>query len=54
MPSWGGVNVEIAEPSAALRIVAVGSMPWNVWPAASGLAVMTIFSMPGGRPSCPP
>jgi hypothetical protein len=34
--------------SAALRMVAVGSMPWKVWPAASGLAVTTIFSMPGG------
>lgn len=34
--------------SSALRIVAVGSMPWKVWPAASGLAVTTIFSMPGG------
>lgn len=34
--------------SSALRMVAVGSMPWKVWPAASGLAVTTIFSMPGG------
>lgn len=23
-------------------------MPWKVWPAASGLAVTTIFSMPVG------
>ena len=36
------------ELSSALRIVAVGSTPWKVWPAASGLAVTTIFSMPGG------
>ena len=35
-------------PSSALRTVAVGSMPWKVCPAASGLAVTTIFSMPGG------
>ncbi len=47
-PSRGGVNVASTEPSAALRRVAVGSMPWKVWPAASGLAVTTIFSMPGG------
>jgi hypothetical protein len=42
------VKVEITEPFAASRIVAVGSMPWKVWPAASGLAVTTIFSIPGG------
>lgn len=36
------------EPSSALRSVAVGSMPWKVCPAASGLAVTTIFSIPGG------
>ena len=47
-PSCGGVNVASTEPSSALRMVAVGSMPWKVWPAASGLAVTTIFSMPGG------
>ncbi|SCF85258.1 hypothetical protein GA0115280_1162101 [Streptomyces sp. Cmuel-A718b] len=47
-PSCGGVKVAIALPSSALRTVAVGSMPWKVWPAASGLAVTTIFSMPGG------
>ncbi len=48
MPSCGGVKVASTEPSSALRIVAVGSMPWKVWPAASGLAVTTIFSMPAG------
>ncbi len=48
MPSCGGVKVARAEPPSASRIVAVGSMPWNVWPAASGLAVTTIFSMSGG------
>ncbi|CAM5484617.1 hypothetical protein SNARM312S_07966 [Streptomyces narbonensis] len=35
-------------PSSAFRTVAVGSMPWKVWPAASGLAVTTILSMPAG------
>lgn len=48
MPSCGGVNVASTEPSSTPLIVAVGSMPWKVWPAASGLAVTTIFSMPGG------
>ncbi len=47
-PSRGGVKVASTEPSSALRSVAVGSMPWKVCPAASGLAVTTIFSMPGG------
>lgn len=42
------MNVPSTLLSSALRIVAVGSMPWKVWPAASGLAVTTIFSMPGG------
>lgn len=47
-PRLGGVKVASTLPSSALRTVAVGSMPWNVCPAASGLAVTTIFSMPGG------
>ncbi len=47
-PSCGGVKVARTELSSALRMVAVGSMPWKVCPAASGLAVTTIFSMPGG------
>ncbi len=34
-------------PSAP-RTVAVGSMPWKDWPAASGLAVTTIFSIWAG------
>lgn len=38
----------ITAPPSALRTVAVGSMPWKVCPAASGLAVTTIRSMPGG------
>lgn len=42
------MKVASTELSSALRMVAVGSMPWKVWPAASGLAVTTIFSMPGG------
>jgi hypothetical protein len=42
------VNVPRTLLSSALRRVAVGSTPWKVWPAASGLAVTTIFSMPGG------
>ncbi|PPS83241.1 hypothetical protein BZZ08_04769 [Streptomyces sp. MH60] len=42
------MKVASSELSSALRMVAVGSMPWKVWPAASGLAVTTIFSMPGG------
>ncbi len=48
MPSCGGVKVARTAPVSASRTVAVGSMPWKVWPAASGLAVTTIFSMPGG------
>lgn len=48
MPSWGGVKVEITDPLTASRTVAVGSMPWKVCPAASGLAVMTIRSIPAG------
>ncbi len=39
----------ITAPVSAWRTVAVGSMPWNVCPAASGLAVTTMRSMPGGR-----
>lgn len=49
MASCGGVNVAITVPSSAFRMVAVGSMPWKVWPGASGLAVTTILSMPAGR-----
>lgn len=41
----------ITAPPTASRIVAVGSMPWKVCPAASGLAVTTIRSMPGGTAS---
>ncbi len=42
------MKVARTEPPSASRSVAVGSMPWKVWPAASGLAVTTIFSMAGG------
>ncbi len=49
MVRLGGVKVARGLPSSALRIVAVGSMPWKVWPAASGLAVTTILSTPAGR-----
>ncbi len=42
------MKVARTAPVSASRTVAVGSMPWKVWPAASGLAVTTIFSMPGG------
>ncbi len=48
MPSCGGVKVASTEPVSASRMVAVGPMPWKLWPAASGLAVTTIFSMPDG------
>lgn len=48
MASRGGVKVASTLPSSAFRMVAVGSMPWKVWPAASGLAVTTILSMPAG------
>lgn len=48
MASCGGVNEAITAPPSALRTVAVGSMPWKDCPAASGLAVTTIRSMPGG------
>lgn len=42
------MKVASALPSSALRMVAVGSMPWKLCPAASGLAVTTIFSIPAG------
>lgn len=42
------MKVARTEPPSASRTVAVGSMPWKVWPAASGLAVTTIFSISGG------
>ncbi|EST34048.1 hypothetical protein M877_00015 [Streptomyces niveus NCIMB 11891] len=29
-------------------MVAVGSVPWGLWPAMSGLAVTTIFSIAAG------
>lgn len=48
MPSRGGVKEAITAPPSALRTVPVGSMPWKDCPAASGLAVTTIRSMPGG------
>lgn len=42
------MNVARTALSSALRMVAVGSTPWKVWPDASGLAVTMIFSIPGG------
>ncbi|OSY50572.1 hypothetical protein BG846_03740 [Streptomyces fradiae ATCC 10745 = DSM 40063] len=48
VPSRGGVKVARTAPVAASRTVAVGSTPWKVRPASSGLAVTTIRSMSAG------